>query len=305
LAFARLQGINLNDATLRDADLSFSSLEGASVVRGDLANAQLLVAYMSHANLTGANLDGAAMTEASLIAANLSGATLRGARLIKGHLYKANLSGADLEGADLTLADLRDTNLTNAKLGNACLRLAVLRGADLTGADLTGVDLTDADTAGVKGASIPPDLSSVCTSCEELEDVTASLAIDTDPADDALTFCALVGERVDVGKIRPPWMFAAADDAKSGLVIGRLLTGRFLDSEDLLESGVLALGGCGLQVLLVVNLTLDDRFAITDIEVHAMGGSADMVGPPIDCEVTGSDEVLVARHISRFLSSTP
>lgn len=79
------------------------------------------------------------------------------------------------------------------------------------------------------------------------------------------------------------------------------MTERYLSAAELLQAGVFAFGGPPLQVLLRVTIDLDLELAITYINVEACGGSADMVGPPVDCDTTEEDEELVERVIGGFL----
>lgn len=91
---ARLMQVDFERAILRCSNLAYARLDGCNLNHADLSQANLGSASLRRVTLVGANLQ----------AANLGAGSLRG----------ADLTNARLEGANLQAADLRDACLAGA-----------------------------------------------------------------------------------------------------------------------------------------------------------------------------------------------
>jgi len=96
----RLEGANLDRASLRESFLSGIHLENAS---------------LAYADLRGANLWQARLKGASLVCANLEGAMLHGADLRKASLFRASFKNAQFDGAVFEGVNFWETDLAGAK----------------------------------------------------------------------------------------------------------------------------------------------------------------------------------------------
>lgn len=101
LATARLEGINLQKATLRYIYLFEAHLEKACLNGADLTHANLRSVFMQDADANGANF-----TLANLARARLDSVNLQNAVLADANLWCAILSGADMTGASLQRANV-------------------------------------------------------------------------------------------------------------------------------------------------------------------------------------------------------
>jgi uncharacterized protein YjbI with pentapeptide repeats len=106
-AFAQVNTINYNNASLESRDFSHLDLVGVTFVS---------------AEMRGTNFEGANLTNAILT---------------KGVLLKANFEGANLTGALVDRATLDGANLKNAIFTEATLTRSRFYDADVTGADFT------------------------------------------------------------------------------------------------------------------------------------------------------------------------
>ena len=106
-AFAQINTINYNNASLENRDFSYTDLVGGTFV----------AAEMRGTNFQGANLTNAIFT--------------------KGVLLKANLEGANLSGALVDRVTFDSANLRNAIFTEATLTRSRFYDADITGADFT------------------------------------------------------------------------------------------------------------------------------------------------------------------------
>lgn len=106
LAYAQLDGMDLQQVQLPDANLEGANLRGAD---------------LRFANLRGANLKDVDLRDAKLGLADLTGANLTRAAM-----YGASARAADFTGASLHGADMRKVDLTNAKMDETFTRSARL-----------------------------------------------------------------------------------------------------------------------------------------------------------------------------------
>lgn len=146
----RLDGANLNFATLTQAHL-----EGADFRRAHLEGATLDGAHLEGAVLWKAHLEGANLSRADLKDADLGHVHLEGARLSQIHLEDAFLMGAHLDGAFLIGAHLEGATLRFAHLDGADLALARLQGVSFLRAK--GVTKAQLDSA-VWPTGAPPSI---------------------------------------------------------------------------------------------------------------------------------------------------
>jgi len=141
---AKLNGINLTEATLSGSDLSGADLTGADLTKTILRDANL-----SNTVLLQIILNGADISNSILFGANLSGMDLTAAGLKGVDLSNADLSETNLAGVDLSGSSLQGTNLSGADLSNVILRGVNLSDTILKGINLAGVDLSDSNLDGV------------------------------------------------------------------------------------------------------------------------------------------------------------
>ncbi len=191
LTAARIDHVDLSDASMRSlvaravdfvqasllrADLSFSDLTGASVVESRLQEARLngaelressflnnehyLFASFDGANLTGARFEVPIRNQCVGCAASgaLGSASWRGAILDRIALRQADLSNVDFSGLSMRGADLTGSGFRRANLDGAVLVGATLDGAGLSGS-FDGVNLYEASLRGafIEGSFLPLD----------------------------------------------------------------------------------------------------------------------------------------------------
>ncbi len=116
-------------------------------------------------------------------ALDLGGADLRGKDLVGKDLRDANLKHSDLRGVMMGDADLRHADLSGADLRGSRLDKANLSGASLRETNLQGVDLSVAQRglqteqlagADLTGATLPPELSKLYDSLENVNNISES-----------------------------------------------------------------------------------------------------------------------------------
>ncbi|MDB9307714.1 pentapeptide repeat-containing protein [Aphanizomenon sp. CS-733/32] len=110
-AFAQINTINYNNASLESRDFSYTDLVGETFV----------AAEMRGANFQGANLTNAILTKGVLLKANLEAANLTGALVDRVTLDSANLRNAIFTEATLTRSRFYDADITGADFTDALI----------------------------------------------------------------------------------------------------------------------------------------------------------------------------------------
>ncbi|WP_071191646.1 pentapeptide repeat-containing protein [Trichormus sp. NMC-1] len=110
-AFAQVNTINYNNASLEKRDFSHADLVGGTFV----------AAEMRGANFQGANLTNAILTKGVLLKANLADANLTGALVDRVTLDGANLKNAIFTEATLTRSRFYDADVTGADFTDALI----------------------------------------------------------------------------------------------------------------------------------------------------------------------------------------
>ncbi|MGM3305183.1 pentapeptide repeat-containing protein [Anabaena sp. WFMT] len=110
-AFAQVNTINYNNASLENRDFSYTDLVGGTFV----------AAEMRGANFQGANLSNAILTKGVLLKANLADANLTGALVDRVTLDGANLKNAIFTEATLTRSRFYDADITGADFTDALI----------------------------------------------------------------------------------------------------------------------------------------------------------------------------------------
>ncbi|MTJ49423.1 pentapeptide repeat-containing protein [Dolichospermum sp. UHCC 0259] len=110
-AFAQINTINYNNASLENRDFSYIDLVGGTFV----------AAEMRGTNFQGANLTNAIFTKGVLLKANLEAANLTGALVDRVTLDSANLRNAIFTEATLTRSRFYDADITGADFTDALI----------------------------------------------------------------------------------------------------------------------------------------------------------------------------------------
>ena len=110
-AFAQINTINYNNASLENRDFSYTDLVGGTFV----------AAEMRGTNFQGANLTNAIFTKGVLLKANLEAANLSGALVDRVTFDSANLKNAIFTEATLTRSRFYDADITGADFTDALI----------------------------------------------------------------------------------------------------------------------------------------------------------------------------------------
>jgi Pentapeptide repeats (8 copies) len=120
-AGARLDGLDLTDASFVGAKLTGVRFQGANLRRAHFHGTGLAFTYFKEAKLRDARLEGADLGYSHLEGADLFAAHLEGADMVRARLKGAELNFAHLQGAQLRVAQCEGADLKSAKFNNATI----------------------------------------------------------------------------------------------------------------------------------------------------------------------------------------